>query len=225
MNIKQLITIILVLSSFLVSCEPGVTEIGPGQIVSGSGNVVTEEREASGFTAVTLNGVGQLVIDQTGSETVAITADDNFLPYIETRVSGGRLIISIAENTTFNNVTELTYHVTVAELDRMELNGFGDIRVQHLDQPSWNVTLSGGGNVTVSGRVDEQMVEINGAGAYNAENLTSQEATVRHNGAGMTVVQVSDHLDVRIEGMGMVEYIGDPKVTENINGLGSVSQR
>ncbi|MCA9875750.1 MAG: DUF2807 domain-containing protein [Anaerolineales bacterium] len=197
----------------------------PMKTVSGSGNVITEERPVSGFTAVLLQGFGQVVIDQTDKESLSITADDNLLPYIETSVQEDKLIISVKGNTLFNNVTELTYHVTVESIDSVELDGAGSIEVSHLDTDDFQVNLNGAGNIAVFGRADKQTVEIDGAGAYIAEDLISQEATVRHRGAGVAVVNVSDQLDVRIDGLGTVDYIGDPDVTQKINGPGAVQQR
>lgn len=222
MRTMRFLMIGLVFVGLLAACT---TVEGPVDIVRGSGNVVTEERPLSGFTAVSLQGVGRLEIDQTGSESVSITTDDNLLPYIETRVRGSKLIISIQEKTTFNDVTELTYHVTVKTVDSLEVDGAGEIEVVHLDGEEWQTQLDGGGKITVSGKVTRQDVEINGFGVYNAEDLTCQEAKVQQNGAGMVVVQVSDQLDVTIEGVGTVEYIGYPTVTKTLNGLGTVKQR
>jgi len=36
---------------------------------------------------------------------------------------------------------------------------------------------------------------------------------------------VSDALDATVGGVGSVEYIGDPRVTEHVSGLGSVRRR
>ncbi|MGD2077818.1 MAG: head GIN domain-containing protein [Chloroflexota bacterium] len=213
---------VLVLAGLTAACEG---QVGSLKIVNGSGNVVTEERDVSDFTAVSLQGVGDLFVDQTGSESLTITADDNLLPYIEARVSGDTLIISIERNTTFSDVAELTYRVTVAELDSLELDGLGKITADNLDGEVLTVTLDGAGDITVSGEVDRQTVEVNGAGGYNAADLQSQEAKVTHNGAGLAVVQVSDQLDATINGIGRVEYIGDPQVTKEVSGLGSVQQR
>jgi hypothetical protein len=218
-----LLALLLVLAGLLVACNG---EVGPVNVVQGSGNVITETREVSDFTTVALNGVGRLVIEQTGSESLTITADDNVLPLIETTVRDGKLIISIQERTTFTNVPELTYNVTVNTIDALELNGAGNVETIDLNGEEWRVTLSGGGNITASGIVDRQIININGAGAYNAAELQSREATIQHNGAGMAVVQVSDALDVTINGVGTVEYIGDPSdISQSINGLGTVRQR
>lgn len=221
MRIKLVILIIALLGMF-TAC---IGDNGPIETVRGSGHVITEEREVSGFTAVSLQGIGQLKIDQTGTESLSITADENLLPYIETRVRDNELIISVQENAHFSTITELTYQVTVSAIDSVELSGAGEIEVSHLDTDEWWVNLAGTGSITASGQADKQTVEIAGAGAYTADELASREATVRHSGAGMAVVQVSEQLDVRIDGLGTVEYIGNPEVTQTVNGLGTVQQR
>ena len=224
MRTKSIFWLIFVLISASIACTV-TSGNGDAETVRGSGNIVTEEREVSDFTSISLQGWGELIIDQTGSESLSITGDDNFLPYIETEVRGRELIISIPSNTIFNDITDLTYHVTVKTIDNLDLSGAGDIEVLHLDSEDWHVNLSGAGNITVSGEVDTQTIVISGAGGYNAEELSSQEASIEHSGAGMAVVQVSDTLDVNISGLGSVEYIGDPTVNQTITGVGSVHQR
>jgi hypothetical protein len=39
------------------------------------------------------------------------------------------------------------------------------------------------------------------------------------------VVRVSKTLDVRINGVGTVEYIGSPQITKAINGIGTLKER
>lgn len=223
MRTKVYFLLVLILLGLLTACT-AVQGAGTN-IVRGSGDVVTEEREVSGFTSISLQGVGELVIDQTGSESLTVTADDNLLPYIETQVRGRELIITIQEDTTLSDITELTFHVTVDSLDSLELTGAGDVELLHLENDTWDVNLSGAGNITVSGQVDTQTIVISGAGSYNGEALISQAASIENSGAGMAIVQVSDSLNVNISGLGSVEYIGDPTVEQTITGLGTVHQR
>lgn len=211
-----------ILAVFLMACN---MRTGASEVVRGSGDVVAEEREVSGFTAVALQGFGEVIIDQNGSESLTITADDNFMEHVITEVRGDTLFIRNTEGIVFTDITELTYHIDAAALDTVELSGAGSMDISNLDTETWQVTLPGAGSITVSGQTTEQTVELNGAGSYNAENLASQEATIDSNGAGSAVVQVSDTLDVTIDGLGSVEYIGNPQVTQEINGVGSVRQR
>lgn len=220
-----LISLLMMLAGFLAACSIPYGRIGVSDIVSGSGNVVTEERDVSGFTAVALQGIGRVIIDQNGSESLRITTDDTFLPYLETRVRGDTLFIGTNENVTFADMTEMTFRVTAATLDSVELSGAGSIEVNNVETEHWQVTLPGAGSITVSGRATEQIVELSGAGNYNGEKLESQEATIHSSGAGAAVLRVSDRLDVTIDGLGNVEYIGNPAVTQEINGVGNVRQR
>lgn len=198
---------------------------GQGEVIRGSGPVISESREVSGFKAVTIQGVGDVVIDQTGSESLTIRANENLLPYIVTEVRGDTLTIRTLGHVVFADVDDLTYEITVAELEAVELAGAGNVVVNDLDTSSWTAKLPGAGKFDVSGKTDKQSVQLDGAGSYNAENLESREASIRSSGAGMVVVRVSDKLDVTIDGLGSVQYIGDPVVTQTINGMGSVSQR
>ena len=48
----------------------------------GSGQLAAEARQVSGFTKVELTGVGELTIEQTGAESLTISAEDNLLPQL-----------------------------------------------------------------------------------------------------------------------------------------------
>lgn len=218
-------TLIGLLVIFLMACNGITGRVGESKIVSGSGNVITETREVSGFTAVSLQGFGEVIIDQNGSEALTVTADDNLMEHVKTEVRGGTLFIRNTEGVVFTDVTQLTFHIDAAALDSVELSGAGSMEISNLNTGSWRVKLPGAGSITVSGQTNSQTVELSGAGSYNAADLVSQQATITSNGAGSAVVQVSDSLDVTINGLGSVEYIGSPTVTQEINGVGSVRQR
>ena len=221
----RILTFLALITLFITGCAGLFAGGGAGKMVSGSGTVVSETRDVSGFDRVLLQGMGKVVIDQSGTESLRISADDNFLPYIVIEVSGGTLTIKTTERVIFTDVTDLTYYVTAAELGGVELQGAGSMEISDLDTDSWQVKLPGAGSITASGRTVKQQVELSGAGSYDGQDLQSQEAEVVSNGAGKVVVRVSDTLDVTINGIGDVTYIGNPQVTQQINGVGTVSQQ
>ena len=59
--------------------------------IPGSGKIVTEPRTVSGFSTVSLSGNGQVLVEQTGTESLTVTTDDNLLPYVKADVHGGTL--------------------------------------------------------------------------------------------------------------------------------------
>lgn len=192
--------------------------------VRGSGNVQTEERQVRDFSAISLDGFGKLIVEQTGAESLSITADDNILPLITSEVRDGTLYLGFRERQ-LNTVNELTFRVTVNDLEAIDLSGAGSIEATNIETNQLRITSSGAGDVNVSGTADEQEVRLSGAGNYNGENLVSKDATVEVSGVGNATVQVSDSLAAEVSGVGSVTYIGDPQVKQEISGAGSVNKR
>jgi hypothetical protein len=84
---------------------------------------VTETRAVSGISGVSVNGVGLLLIEQTGSESLTVTAAENILPLVTTEIVGDLLILGIQPNTQINTTQGIVYRLTVRQLDRITLSG------------------------------------------------------------------------------------------------------
>jgi hypothetical protein len=213
--------------------------------VRGSGNVVTEERQVSGFDSVALSGVGEVIITQGDEESLTIETDDNLMRYIESEVRDGRLELRIADDTIPIPSQSIIYRLGVVDLteldssgagsfeigrldtDRLKvtLSGAGDIRIDSLSATDLEIQASGAGNIRAAGAVDTQEIDLSGLGNYNAPDLESRTASVRISGAGNAVVWALDTLDVEISGAGNVEYFGSPQVTQDISGVGNVTSQ
>src|SRR6185437_13069443 len=77
----------------------------------------------------------------------------------------------------------------------------------------------------LAGRVDDEKVSISGAGSYRAERLFANDATVTVSGVGNVVLRAERTLRANISGAGVIEYAGDPVVTEHVSGIGRVKRR
>jgi hypothetical protein len=216
----------------------------PWETVQGSGDVLEETREVAGFTGVSLRGIGQLHIEQAESEGLRIEAEDNLLPYLETRLEGRTLVIGTKPEARLRPTRPIIFRVAVRELHELAVSGSGDaegpgLQVEDLSitvSGSGNVSLldikadgvrvriSGSGNVELSGLAREQELTVSGSGDYRARELASDESTVRISGSGSATIQVSDRLDVTVSGSGSVRYVGSPTVQTRITGSGSVRQ-
>jgi hypothetical protein len=238
-SIWLLALIVLIATSLACAIPLGI------RTVRGSGNVVTEERQASGFDSVALSGVGRVIITQGDKEALTIETDDNLMRYIESNVKDGTLELGLAGNTIPVPSQSIIFRVSVDDLtgldssgagsfeigkldtDRLKvsLSGAGDIGVDSLNATDLVVAISGAGNVELAGQVETQEIDLSGLGNYNASDLESRAASVRISGAGSTVIWVLDTLDVEISGAGNVEYFGSPEVTRDISGAGKVTSR
>ena len=238
-SIWLLALIVLIAASLACSIPLSVTT------VRGSGNVVTEAREVSGFDSVALSGLGQVIITQGDEESLTIETDDNLMRHIESNVRNGTLELGLARNTIPVPSQSIIFRVSVPDLtaldssgaglfeidkldtDRLKvtLSGAGDIKVDSLSATDLAVKISGAGNVDLAGQVGTQEIDMSGLGNYSAPDLESQTASVRISGAGGAVIWAQDTLDVEISGAGNVEYYGSPAVTKDISGAGRLTSR
>lgn len=191
----------------------------------GSGVLVTEQRDVSGFDRVSFEGLGTLIITHGSEESFTIEAEDNILPRIETKVRGGTLEIGF-DTDRWQDIARptksITYILTVITLDGITLSGAGSIEVSGIDTERFDVELSGAGSIELSGFAATQEINVSGAGSYDSGELKSEHVDVNISGAGSATVWATESLDVNISGVGSVRYYGDPQVRESVSGLGNL---
>ncbi len=191
---------------------------------AGTGTMVTESRDVSGFTQVRLSGFGTLNITQTGTESLTISADDNVMPHLTSEVVNGTLELGVKPRLSFNSLKRVVYTVTVKNLDGIQLSGAGKVNVTDIRTSAFAANISGAGDMTISGGAQSQTVKISGAGNYNAKAFQTDTAEVTLTGAGNVRINASQTLSATISGAGVVSYSGSPHVSHRITGVGSVKQ-
>jgi hypothetical protein len=193
--------------------------------VTGSGQVATETRSVSGFTAIDLAGSGEVTVEQGNAESLTIEADDNVLPRLTSEVSNSTLKLDKKPGLTINRQSPIRYRVTVKDLTGIAVSGSGSIQAQEMPLRTLAVDISGSGTVEVSGSVVDQDIDVSGSGRYNAADLQSEKVTADISGSGEVTVVVSRELTVDISGSGTVTYSGDPSVQQSISGSGRLIKK
>jgi hypothetical protein len=215
-------------------------------IVRGSGEVMTETREVSGFDGVRLDGAGRLVVIQGAAESLEIEAEDNILPELTSDVIGNTLVLGYQEKFWRKSIIptkEIHYTLTVTDINQITFNGAADLEMAELETPSLeikfngagqvkiddltaevvSVTINGTGNVELTGEAKSQMILIDGAGNVRAGDLRTETTSIEVNGLGNATVWATESLDVTINGGGSLRYYGSPSVTQDINGAGDIT--
>jgi Putative auto-transporter adhesin, head GIN domain len=193
--------------------------------VQGSGNVVSESRDVSGISGVELSGDGNLDIEQSGTESLTISADDNILPLLKSEVRGGRLILGQRDNIDFQAASRVRYKLSVKNLNEIGLSGDGHVDAKGVLTDKLKISISGDGDIRIAGNAEEQEINVSGDGSYKGQDLNSKIARVNISGDGSATLLVSEKLYANISGDGSVEYSGNPAVTQNVSGDGSVRKR
>jgi hypothetical protein len=230
----QLLTILTLLVILLAACG--------ASYVRGSGNVITEQREVSGFNGINMAGYGEVIITQGDTESLTIETDENLMQYIQTEVRNNTLYIEFTDKIIPDPSLSITFNLSVTNLESLELAGAGSFDIKSLETPSLGilfdgagniklgslsadeltVQLNGAGSINAAGEVGNQDVTISGAGRYSTPDLKSSQADVLVEGLGQVEIWVTDTLTVNIEGAGSVNYYGSPSVTQNVEGAGSI---
>ena len=211
--------------------------------IQGSGDVITESRDASGFDGISHTGIGRVIITQGGEESLTIEADDNLMEYITSEVRDGTLELGFKEDVRFDSSSSIIFRVNVKDLKVLDSVGTGSLEIEKLNTEQLEISTTGTGSITIdeltvtdlvvaadgtgsielAGTAETQEIELVGTGNYEAPDLESHTATVHNTGTGSVVIWVLDSLDVVINGVGEVSYFGSPNVTQNITGNGSLT--
>lgn len=197
---------------------------GRGSSYSSRGDMTTEPRNVSGFDEVELSGVGNLYIQQTGSESLTVEAQADVIPKLRTEVEGNRLIIGPEPDTSVHTNRPINYELTAKDLNALEVSGTGNVDAEDISTDKLSVAISGAGGVQATGRADSQDIKILGSGDYRAGDLESKKVKIDVGGSGSAIVKVSDELDAEVSGSGSVRYIGNPMVNQHVSGAGRVSE-
>lgn len=190
---------------------------GEGTLIVGSGSVASESRSVSGFSGVTLSGVGRLEIRHSGAESLTVRADDNLLPYLESEVRNGILFLGNDAGINFRTDNEIVYELTVSELSRLTLSGVTFADVRGVDTDLLTVNVSGVSAARIRGNADRQRVTVSGVSSYDASRLTSRRVDIDISGVSSARVRVSEQLSGSVAGLCSLEYIGNPTVNVTVD--------
>lgn len=191
---------------------------------NGSGDLATESRPVGGFTAVSVSGAGHLIIEQTGVESLEITAEDDLLPHIRSEVVGDQLRLGFAPGVSVTGSREVRYRLTVRDLEGIEASGASRVEAHGLNTRELACVFSGASSFDASGSADAHVIVLSGASRADAPNLRSRVVTATLSGASYGLFRVSDALAATASGGSTLEYFGDPAVVRTVSG-GSVIRR
>ncbi len=208
----------------------------------GSRNIITETRIVSGFERVDVSGGGSMEIIQDGTEALTVETDDNVMQHITSEVRGGTLYLGLdSSQGSFlpsklhfslhvKNLTGITtsgaWDVTSASIQtgtlNIDISGSGKVIINALTADKLDTTVSGSGELDLTGEAKQQSIDISGSGKYLAGDLNTQDSTVRISGSGNVTVWASETLAAHISGSGDVSYYGSPQVSFEQSGSGNI---
>jgi hypothetical protein len=191
----------------------------------GGGTRTTETRQVAAFDRIEVNGSVDIDVVPGDASTVSVSAGEDVIDHVVTASSNGVLSVTIRDRGIVvgpDPYDDASVQVSAGALKALQVNGSGDLHVNHVDMPALAIQISGSGDVEAAGTVDRLTTSIAGSGSVDLADLVARTATVSIEGSGDAKVNVAERLDVTVRGSGDVSYLGSPDVRQNVEGSGDV---
>jgi hypothetical protein len=190
---------------------------------TGSGVASTQTRSVPRFTCVELTGDNNVIVAVGSRQSVFVHADSNLLDRVTTQVRAGRLEVGTTPGN-LNATSPMYVAVGVPSLDRIRLQGNGNIAVTGINSRRLTVTLPGNGNIQAAGTVTRLVVTITGAGTAELRQVIARDARAALSGDGTILLTATRLLAATLSGSGTILYGGDPsQVTQRVSGSGTIT--
>lgn len=111
-----------------------------------------------------------------------------------------------------------------AEHFDLRLRGSGTMEGK-IDTRSLVTTISGSGNIKLSGNANSSKLKVSGSGVFAAPELITSTSNVHVSGSGDAKINANDSITAGISGSGSVQYTGTAKnIMRTTSGSGSINR-
>ncbi|WP_210468011.1 DUF2807 domain-containing protein [Sporosarcina sp. 6E9] len=156
-----------------------------------------------------------------GEKTIKITSDKRNLN------TGGNLVIKLGVPIDSIYVDQGNFNLEIVVDSIEKFKGVfesaisGEIRSEGVGE--FNLDLLGAGNITLSGNAEFANILVKGSSILHGKEMEVKDMTIKLEGAGISSVYASNSLDATVEGIGGINYSGNPEtVTKKVNGIGFI---
>ena len=219
---------------FLVSCES-------------KNNSYSEEKAIEGVSRLKLKGLFSVNIKQGGAESMRISGNEDLVKKLRVLQTGDLLELSLDEEESgaFFMKEELQIDLDILDLSEIRFEGVGNIKNSgtldlgdlliagngvgnislELDAQAVDARLNFVGNMTLKGSANEMKLVNEGIGNIDASELIVQNVNLTSSGIGAVSVHCEGELTLKVDGIGVVNYTGNPTVvSEKVSGIGKVNR-
>ena len=163
--------------------------------LSGSGRMVVDELHSGNLT-LSLSGSGEIIYNES-AECENLTMD----------ISGSGNINAPYVKSGQTNI---------------DIDGSGVCTVDSISLEKLDIDIDGSGGINLRGVCDYVDLRVEGTGELRAGDLFTKRYDIRVNGSGCAYINVSNELNIIVNGSGNIYYLGYPKITMTGSGNGGL---
>ncbi len=242
MNTLAKIIVSSLIGLLMLSCNIS-GNFGTG--VTGSGNVVSQDRNIDGeFNEIKVSRGLDVYLTQDASTTLTVQADDNLHDIIMTEVENNVLKIYANENikrasskkvmVTFKDISKIkstsgsdvfSNSTITAETLELETSSGSDMEVD-VNATTLSCKSSSGSDLKLSGKTDMLYAEASSGSDIKAGNLKAERSQVKATSGADITVNTSKELVAKASSGGDIKYYGDPEKVNKTDGVsGSIRKQ
>src|SRR6185295_8902409 len=138
-------------------------------------------------TSLASHGSMDVKISYGNSNSVVIEGDENLLPYVETSVENGRLLIKTKKNVNLKSTSKMVVYVSMTKINSLQLSGSGNINGEGAfsNPGKTDIGISGSGNIKLSfdsfGDLD---LSLSGSGNMDLKSTATNNISAAVSGSG-----------------------------------------
>lgn len=159
---------------------------------TGSGNLVTEERDVADFDSIQVSDGIRVVVDvrARAGHTVSVRYDDNLLDNLVTRVEGTTLLVEFDGSVNVASGRNRAVEITMPALELLD--------------------ASGGASVRATGRVELYRIQASGGASIFAGELNADDVDLDVSGGASARIRATSSVTGDASGGASVKVVGSP---------------
>lgn len=196
------------------------------------------------FTSVESDIVGNIIYTQSSKVSIQAEGDKELIDNLRVNEKNGVLKVTHVLKINIKNKKKLTLYIsspTIVSIDsdgvgnwvikgkvkadnlKIEFDGVGNFEAFDLESNKIKVDYEGVGNLSLGGSANFLVIESEGVGSVNAENMRAKNAIIKSSGVGSVKCYASESIDLTNSGVGSITYYGNPTVKNMKNtGVGKI---
>ncbi len=201
--------------------------------ISSSGKATTEQRNVDDFSKLELKGTFKVIISQDSFSMMKITADENVIKQVKSRVSGKTLHVELDKKLCDSGVVEIALSSKMWESieasGEFDITGANVINTDNLDidlsgASKINLNLmvsrlktkaSGSSEIILSGQARQHIINLSGSNSTEAFDFIVSDYKIETSGSSKLNINVLNNLEVKSSGVSDISYKGTPKNISN----------
>lgn len=168
---------------------------------------MTKKYSVTPFNKIENKAPANIVFTQGNATKVEADGPDNYIPQLIVMVKDSTLSISMDKDK-FKNFKSSKINISITS------------------PVLCNIKQRGVGSINLKGQAGHATYYLEGVGSLKAKDMIVSDVVVEQNGVGSVSCYASGTINISAQGVGSVNYYGDPRVTGlKKSGIGSVKSK